>query len=243
MKRQLNSWISVLAGSAMAAVMLIQMMTVEHVQATSSLPSTAVQAAPVIVVTTTADVMDFGALQQVGNLPGTDGLVSLREAITAANNSPGPQVIAFNIPTTDPGFDGKVFTIRVGLPGLPELTDDGTTIDGTTQTTITGHTNPDGPEIVLDGTSAEDSAGIAIGHSSYHVIRGLVIHSFAQAGIQFNLWQGHDGGPNHNRIVGCYIGTDETGSLTKGNGWQGIAIDGSYNIIGGPDPEDGTHRR
>jgi len=38
-----------------------------------------------IVVNSTSDIEDFGGAQQIGNLPGPDGLVTLREAITAAN--------------------------------------------------------------------------------------------------------------------------------------------------------------
>src|SRR5919109_1710990 len=57
-----------------------------------------------IIVNATSDREDFGGAQQIGDLPGPDGRVTLREAITAANNTPGPQTIAFNIPTSDPGF-------------------------------------------------------------------------------------------------------------------------------------------
>jgi hypothetical protein len=42
---------------------------------------------PDIVVNTTADVQDIGGALQVGDLPGADGLVSLREAILAANRT------------------------------------------------------------------------------------------------------------------------------------------------------------
>lgn len=66
---------------------------------------------PDIIVSATSDVVDFGGAQQISDLPGPDGVVSLREAITAANNTTGPNVIGFNIPTNDPGFDGSVFTI------------------------------------------------------------------------------------------------------------------------------------
>jgi len=44
-----------------------------------------------IVVDTTDDSIDFGGAQQVGDLPGPDGKISLREAITAANNTTGTQ--------------------------------------------------------------------------------------------------------------------------------------------------------
>jgi hypothetical protein len=190
---------------------------------------------PDIIVNTTADVADFGGAQQVGDLPGPDGFVSLREAITAANNTLGPQVIAFNIPLSDAGYTGGVFVIKPLPLGFPGLYDSGTTIDGTTQTAFSGDTNPFGPEIVLDGSVAGNCEGINFGHSSNSTIRGLVIHSFEGAGIQIG---GGYIGNDKNKIVGCYIGTDETGTLDRGNGLCGIQVEGNGNIIGGTNPAD-----
>lgn len=191
-----------------------------------------------VIVTTSSDLADFGGAQQVSDLPGPDGVVSLREAIIAANNTPGPQFIGFNIPVGDPGFDGKVFRIRPQT-ALPGLTDNGTTIDGTTQSLFSGDTNSFGPEIVLDGSLAGDTAGITISQSDNHTIRGLVIHSFAQAGIQFNE-DPTNFHPANVQVAGCYLGTDETGSVAIGNGWQGVAENGVNNLIGGPRPSDGN---
>ena len=76
---------------------------------------------------------------------------SLRQAISdaLAHNST-PQIIAFQIPTSDPGFDGKTFTIRP-LMQLPTLLGN-VVISGTTQAAFAGDTNPLGPEIVLNGS-------------------------------------------------------------------------------------------
>src|SRR6185369_1470965 len=60
-----------------------------------------------------------------------DGAGSLREAMTTANQAAGT-TIQFNIPKTDPGFNGKVFTIRVET-SLPAIGKDVTVIDGRTQ--------------------------------------------------------------------------------------------------------------
>ncbi|HET9484305.1 MAG TPA: right-handed parallel beta-helix repeat-containing protein [Xanthomonadales bacterium] len=54
---------------------------------------------------------------------------TLRAAIDAANANPGPDTIAFNIPTA---VAGDVATIQVASP-LPAITDDATTLDGYTQ--------------------------------------------------------------------------------------------------------------
>src|SRR5690242_3240032 len=92
----------------------------------------------------------FSATLVVNNV-NDSGTGSLRQAIDDANQTPGPDSIVFNIPTSSPGFDGSVFTIQP-LSTLPILTDANTTIDGATQTVFTGDTNPSGPEVVLNGS-------------------------------------------------------------------------------------------
>jgi hypothetical protein len=63
-----------------------------------------VQAVAHPVVTTTADTLDAPDTSSVANLianPGPDGRISLREALTAANNMLGLDTITFGIPLTD----------------------------------------------------------------------------------------------------------------------------------------------
>jgi parallel beta-helix repeat protein len=85
---------------------------------------------------------------------------------------------------------------------------------------------------VLDGSEAASCAGLTIFQSNNNIIRGFVIHSFSEAGIQFIIDPDNPtNGPNYNEISQCYIGTDETGSIDLGNGWEGIAIQGSNNLI------------
>ena len=184
-----------------------------------------------VVVNSTTDAADFGGSLKVRNLPGPDGVVSLREAIVASNNTSGPQLIQFNISTSDDGFNGDVFTIQP-LSALPALTDNGITIDGVSQTLFSGDSNPDGPEIVLDGSSVDDGTGVDIA-SNEHIVRGLVIHSFATC-----LQAGHEGDSNIT-VTRCYIGTDETGAIPKRQS-QGISVSGSNVVIGGEDPSDGN---
>lgn len=65
---------------------------------------------------------------------------SLRQAIADASANPATaDTIVFNIPASDPGFNGSTFTIQP-LSELPVLR--AATIDGTTQTAFTGDTNP-----------------------------------------------------------------------------------------------------
>ena len=190
-----------------------------------------------ITVNTTSDAVDFDGLQQVSDLPGLDGLVSLREAIIAANNTAGPQVIGFNIPTSDAGFDGMVFTIRPLLSILPTLGDGGTTINGATQASFTGNTNPAGPEVVISGSLlvSDDPVGIDI-QSANNVLHSLVINRFATTpggpGNGINI----DGSQATGNIVtGCFVGIDGNGTAIGGNGRDGIHVvnGATNNRIGG----------
>jgi len=153
---------------------------------------------------------------------------SLREAMFAANLCPRPNTVAFDIPGCD-----VVCTIRPDSP-LPILTDDSTTIDGTTQAVNRGDSNPDGPEIEIEGTNAGAAAGLRI-ESAYNVIKGLVINRFLLQGIRIT-----GSGAFGNVISGNYIGTDATGASDLGNGRESIQIaDAAHdNTIGGMAPEE-----
>src|SRR5512136_228133 len=96
-----------------------------------------------ITVNTSADTVDFGGAQQVSDLPGPDGKVSLAEAGLASDNTPGVQTIAFNVPQSDWQYQwlypGRVVLrpflgFRIFQPAI---------IDATTQTAFTGDTYPD----------------------------------------------------------------------------------------------------
>lgn len=194
----------------------------------------AMSTAAAIVVNTTRDAMDVPATASVDDLPGSDGLVSLREAIVAANNTPGPQDIVFHIPRSDPGFDGRVFRLEL-TSALPQLSGGGTVIDGSTQTPFTGDTNPAGPEVVLDGSSLGVSVDGFTVTSSFNVIRGFVIGNFSGSGVKIV------GRATGNIVAGNFIGTDETGAEPRPNQFFGVLITGNgsqANIVGGTAPED-----
>jgi hypothetical protein len=151
---------------------------------------------------------------------------SLRQAIIDANANAGADVITFNIP------GAGVHTIK-SLSFLPVITDT-VTIDGTTQPSFAGS-----PIIELNGSllPAESfEAGLEI-NASGCVVRGLVINGFFDGtGIILRT-----GGATENRIEGCYVGTNSTGTAAIPNS-RGIEIndDGftpnsgaTRNIIGG----------
>ncbi len=75
---------------------------------------------------------------------GSDGKISLREAIIAANNTVGTDTISFQIAASDSGFTGTAgtdgrwqITLASVLPSLNESI----ILDATTQTTFGGNTN------------------------------------------------------------------------------------------------------
>jgi hypothetical protein len=131
--------------------------------------------AKLIVVTTLADSADppFDAnglcgTGTVSDLPGANGLISLREAIIAANNTPGADTITFA-----PNLSGG--TIIVGFNGLPLPALCGG------QTRIDGDLDGNGvPDITLDGAAFpffSGAAGFFI-ISNHNTINGLQVQHF-----------------------------------------------------------------
>jgi titin len=157
------------------------------------------------------------------------GVNSLRQAIINANTNPGPDTITFNI------VDPFIKTITPATP-LPALTDNGTTIDGYTQSGASPATagSPAVLRIRINGESAAASVGLAI-TSSGNTIKGLIINNFDLHGIAIT-----GVGATGNMISGNHIGTDFTGDADLGNGGNGIYIasGATGNVIGGSGPAD-----
>ncbi len=173
--------------------------------------------------------------------PGAGGCTSaectLREAIDQANTV-GNTTIAFKIPTSDPGFAGGVFTIKP-TSELSALVLDGIIVDGTTEAAFLGSDpNPNGPDIVLNGSLAGAGAdGVEIRFPSNCAIKGLVINGFDGNGVRIFSETGI-----HDAILGCYIGTNASGTAAVPNGGDGVHIQSSAasNYIGGTAPGTGN---
>jgi hypothetical protein len=183
--------------------------------------------AATIIVDTTDDILDAAANCSevtIDSLPGPDEVTSLREAMCAANNHPGPDSIHFDIPGC-----GGVCTIQPAI-ALPILTDDGTTINGYSQpdTAEASDGTPATLLVEIDGTHVANNGFNII--SGENVIRGLAINHFGLIGVAI-------GGSTAvgNIISGNHIGTDASGSLGRGNSHGGvfIAYGAQNNTIGG----------
>lgn len=186
-------------------------------------PPTKSPVAPDIIVNTTSDVVDFGGAQELGDLPGPDSLVSLREAFIAAVRTDGPQVIGFNIPTSDEGFDGGVFTIRP--LATFNFESDGMIVDGRTQTGFSGNTNANGPEIMVEGSLLPAEGRCFDIRGTGNLMRDLIVSGAPNVGIYL--------GGEDNTIEGCFVGTDPSGSTAVPNGAFGILVTGEDHKIRG----------
>lgn len=139
-------------------------------------------AAETLVVTTLTDTADppFNAdgtcgTGTISDLPGTDGLTSLREAIIAANNTDGEDVITF-----DPSLSGGTIVVNfddldadVAPDRLPALCGGHTRINGDLD-------GDEGSDITLEGAvfpAASTAAGLTV-LSSHNTVNGLRIQYF-----------------------------------------------------------------
>ncbi len=156
------------------------------------------------------------------NSTADEGVGTLRDAINCANISPGPNRIIFQIPSIDRAI------IQIGSTSgdaLPGLVDDGTTIDGTTQSGFGTNGNFE-PKIILDGSvpiwDAPINAITIFGNEAE--IYGLEIRNFPDDGIDVQ-------GAND-----VFIGDEEAGNVIYN---CGIAQD-FFPVTGNTGPYNGV---
>lgn len=156
---------------------------------------------------------------------------SLREALIAVNAGTAGRV-QFSIPLTDAGYFDGVWTIRPAT-ALPTVTRS-VKIEGDTQATSRGDTNPFGPEISLNGSSAGMGAsGIVISGGSSSLVRHLVFSSWGTAAIRGE-------GTTQLTVTGCYIGSSAAGDGALPNR-DGIVIQGGMSAhVGGAGTGEGN---
>src|SRR5689334_11503937 len=137
------------------------------------------------------------------------GAGSLRQANLDSNSNVGPDTIAFNIPGTGP----VLITPLTLLPPPPGPANS----DGTTQ--------PGYADTPLIELSTFSGAGLRMTGGGSNVIKAVCVHDFT-SGIQIES--------NNNTVVGCFIGTDPTGTAGPGNGTGVVLVAGvTGNLIGG----------
>jgi hypothetical protein len=151
---------------------------------------------------------------------------SLRQAILDSVQpcSVAPCRIVFHLPAPVP--ESGWFTIHPESP-LPAL-QGMVSVDGATQTALTGDTNPFGPEIEIRGDRQPDGDGITLGAVCESSVSGLAINGFPVHAVSVR------DGPVCRATVGLplvisrnVIGLDPTGSTPVPN-LRGI-------FVGGPD--------
>jgi hypothetical protein len=258
------------AGFGLSMVTATPLVAGEYVTATATNLTTndtsefskAIVAVVGAVVTSTTDAAPDGTMTSVAALiaaPGPDGLISLREAITAANNTAGAHTIYFGIPLTDPNHYYYPEDGSGGLP--PEATTKLDDVDNTFDSdypagfarswyrispnsnlpaivgnlTLDASTQPGyvagGPVIELTGASAGVGAyGFAIvAPTAAATVRGFVINQYTLEGITASV-------PSVT-VQGNYIGTDVSGTLPRGNGTSfagaGVYLGGIGSQVGG----------
>jgi CSLREA domain-containing protein len=133
---------------------------------------------------------------------------SLREALNASNSVPSADLIAFNIPGDPP------YTIQPQSP-LPDIIDP-VTIDATTQPGYKGT-----PVIELEGSNAGEGAQGLMLSAGNSTIRGLMIDSFSENGVNIgncatNLIEGNVLSGNLGSGI-AIAGESATGNVVRGN--------------------------
>lgn len=156
----------------------------------------------------------------------SSGAGSLRQAILSANANPGQDTIAFNIPTSDPGYASPlgvwVFHLTTVLPMLEDPS--GVIIDGSTQP---GY-NPDLPGLIVEHTdSILVGADLLTIVSSNNTVKNLGLFLSRGDGI---VLQGSSNYIQDNQIFssagyGIYFGAGADSNIVYGNNICGHTLD------------------
>ncbi|MBS0495873.1 MAG: tandem-95 repeat protein, partial [Proteobacteria bacterium] len=179
-----------------------------------------------LVVDTTSDTSD-GNTSSIAALltsKGADGSISLREAITAINNTStggSPVHLEFAIAGTG------IHTITLGS-ALPAITKP-VIIDATTDDSFAAQGNR--PAIVLSGNNSVVNGLRLNAGSGGSTIRGLVVTNFTDTGIAINA-------SNGNTIAGNWLGLNSAGTGAAGNNVGVSVTNATNNIIGGTSAAD-----
>jgi hypothetical protein len=153
---------------------------------------------------------------------------SLRQAITDANLNCDPIICKIVFELARPVPDSGFYTIAPEH-ALPLITAHHLVIDGTSQTALTGDTNPLGPEVELSGRSTADgSDGFSFMSACDAQILSLAVNDFITGyGVVFNdVATGFACSQQDQRLIDhSYLGTDATGREARPN-MRGMSMRG-----------------
>jgi len=202
---------------------------------TQTISVTVTDVSSALVVTTTADTNDSGlgasfTAEQLNAVnAGSDGKISLREAIIAANNTAGTDTISFAITGATGSYGEYTITATSALPTITQAVN----INAATQS---GYVAGGVHTVVLDGNDAAAYGLDLTNTADGSTIRGLVIRNFTSYGIYVE--SGSDG----NTIAGNFIGSFNADGSNKGVGFgnatAGLYVRGANTIIGGTTTAD-----
>jgi len=202
--------------------------------------------AQTITVTTSANDVNIPIDATIADLPGSDGVVSFREALRVSDNEPGRQTIAFEIPEED-WYLADIFPGLVLLQGSTMSASQPVIIDGTTQTAFTGDTNPDGNELILPLQTYLNGGDT--------IVTGLYASRVELGGSGSEVY-GNDGGMDMRLVLTTdgYVHDNEADNIniTYSNNNRvvrnvtervrmtglGMTSPATGNVIGGVDPAD-----
>ena len=195
-------------GAFAAAVAIVMLLSWGAVAAPSP-----VQGAATFVVNRIGDEADLNVANAACDVSTNSGnQCTLRAAIQEANDTPGADVINFNITITS-----KTITPATPLPTITGRV----TINGYSQTNAKANTKSVGNDavikIVLDGVNAGTSTNGLVFDASDSLVKGLVIQRFGNAGIVLN--------GSGNRVQGNFIGTNGTATEARPNKF-GVVVNG-----------------
>jgi hypothetical protein len=152
-----------------------------------------------------------------------EGSGSLRQAIHDVNALcplGRPCAILFEIPA--PVTDDGWFTIQPHTP-LPEIVAT-VKIDGSTQTRFTGDSNPEGPEIEINGLHVREGSGLSLRPNCDVDVSHLAVNGFPGYGIVVRRLEEGDSDPCMTGDLSIYafvndnyLGTDPRGRVAKPN--------------------------
>ncbi|MBI5924824.1 MAG: DUF4347 domain-containing protein, partial [Aquabacterium sp.] len=206
---------------------------------TQTISVTVTDVGATLVVDTTSDSNDTGlgssfTAEQLNATKGTDGKVSLREAIIAANTTTGTDTISFNIASgsAGTGADTGAYVITTSSGALPTI-GEAITIDASTQS---GYVAGGLHTVVLDGNDAA-AYGLNLNNAADgSTIRGLVIRNFTSYGVY--IQSGSDGNTIAGNFIGSFYADGSNKGAGSGNASTGIFSHGANTVIGGTTTAD-----